>query len=562
MTVDAPLAEEYDPAAPDGAPRSGAENAKDGEAQMRPDSTSTRTSAIAGRRRLLVLGLVAIASLLVVPVAHAADRIYFSNFTANQIAWANLNGSGGGTVDTTGATVKGPMGLTIDPAHGRIYWANWANHTGTTISYANLDGSGGGDLAISGAPIVGPHGLAIDPADGPYGTLYWPNHDMMTGVGSIAWAKLDATGTAGTGAPLNTAGATLDEPRGVTIDPATHRIYWANFGDGAGKSISYANLDGSGGHDLITDIGSDPNAVGPEGTAIDPATGKIYWSDFGGNKLIQFADSNGTGISSLSTAGATTQGVHGVTIDTETNRIYWANWYSGGIGWASLDGTGGGDLETPGMTLTKPDQPSILEKPAATQAPAVSGGSDPGTTLQCSPGKWAGDELEALLYRAPRTGSFSYRWTLDGANLPGATGTSIVAGAEGEYRCLMTAANAAGSTTQASAPHRVGTTPPPPSNDFSFGKVKRNRAHGTAKLAVELPGPGDVTLGGRHLTTVSKHPAAAGEARLKVKALGETKRTLRRRGQASVRPKVTFTPTGGTANTLSEHVELVVKRRR
>ena len=85
---------------------------------------------------------------------------------------------------------------------------------------------------------------------------------------------------------------------------------------------------------------------------------------------------------------------------------------------------------------------------------------------------------------------------------------------------------------------------------------------GTAKLAVELPGPGDVTLGGKHLTTVSKHPAAAGEARLKVKALGKTKRKLRRRGKAAVRPKVTFTPTGGTANTLSERVELVVKRRR
>ena len=301
--------------------------------------------------------------------------------------------------------------------------------------------------------------------------MYWPNHDMMTGVGSISWAKLDAAGTAGTGADLNTADATLDEPRGVTIDPVTERIYWANFGDGAGKSISYANLDGSGGHDLISNIGSDPSAVGPEGTAIDPATRKIYWSDFGGNKLIQFANNNGTGISSLSTAGATTQGVHGVTIDTETNRIYWANWYSGGIGWASLDGTGGGNLATPGMTLTKPDQPSILKKPTAIAPPAIKGGSDPGATLNCSPGKWAGDVLEALLYRAPRAGSFSYQWTLDGANLPGATGTSIVAGAEGEYRCLMTAANAAGSTTQASAPHEVGTTPPPPpSNDSASAR--------------------------------------------------------------------------------------------
>src|SRR6188472_324327 len=191
---------------------------------MRPDSTATRTSAIAGCRRLLVVGAVAIAALLIVPVAQGADRIYFSNFTANQIAWANLNGSGGETVDTTGATVKGPMGLTIDPAHGRIYWANWANHSGTTISYANLDGSGGGDLAITGAPIAGPHGLAIDPADGPYGTLYWPNHDMEM-ASSISRVQLNDTGTGGVGQDLPIADATLDEPRGMMIDPATDRVY-------------------------------------------------------------------------------------------------------------------------------------------------------------------------------------------------------------------------------------------------------------------------------------------------------------------------------------------------
>ena len=127
----------------------------------------------------------------------------------------------------------------------------------------------------------------------------------------------------------------------------------------------------------------------------------------------------------------------------------------------------------------------------------------------------------------------------------------------------MTAANAAGPTTRASAPHHVGTTPPPPpSNEFSFGKLKRNRTHGTAKLAVELPGPGEVDLAGSHLQPTSKHPTAQGETLLKVKPLGKTKRALLRRGKASVRPEVTFIPTGGTANTLSERIKLVEKRKR
>ena len=65
------------------------------------------------------------------------------------ISYANLDGSGGDDLDTTGATVSGPYGVAIDPAAGRIYWANGDQHT---ISYAKLDGSGGGgDLNISGA---------------------------------------------------------------------------------------------------------------------------------------------------------------------------------------------------------------------------------------------------------------------------------------------------------------------------------------------------------------------------------------------------------------------------
>ena len=227
------------------------------------------------------------------------------------------------------------MGLTIDPSHGRIYWANWASHMGMTISYANLDGSGGGDLDITGATITGPHGLAIDPTARSLrdAVLAQPRHGWRDGQLDLMGAAQRTTGTGGVGQDLPIADATLDEPRGMMIDPVTDRIYWANFADGLGMTISYANLDGSGGGDLIDDIGAFPEAPeppdeprGPEGTAIDPATGKIYWSDFGQKHLIQYANANGTGISALNTHGAGALGVHGVAIDPETNRIYWANW--------------------------------------------------------------------------------------------------------------------------------------------------------------------------------------------------------------------------------------------
>jgi hypothetical protein len=45
------------------------------------------------------------------------------------------------------ATVNTPTGVAVDPALGRIYWANFLANK---LSFANLNGSGGGDLTPSG----------------------------------------------------------------------------------------------------------------------------------------------------------------------------------------------------------------------------------------------------------------------------------------------------------------------------------------------------------------------------------------------------------------------------
>jgi hypothetical protein len=424
---------------------------------MRPDLNSTVADGAAVARRprgrLLGLGLgfaIALAALLAAPAAHASDRIYWSNYETNQIVWADLNGDGGGgTVDTTGATVDGPMGLAADPSRGLVYWVNWNADRGTTISYAHLDGSGAGDLAITGTTIHAPHGLAIDTTAGTAGRLYWLNHDAH----AISWADLDGAG-GGTGGELPITTATVDEPRGMMIDPLTDRIYWSNFAAATGMTISYLNLDGTGDGDLL-DIG--PLGEGPEGTAINPATRKIYWSDFGQKHLIQFADVDfDTGVSTLNTAGAGAHGVHGVAIDPDTQRIYWANWYSDGIGSANLDGSGGADLNVSGTPISRPNLPILLKQPGPVAAPQISGGSNPGATLSCSPGTWAGDVLESLAYRAPE--SLAYQWIRDGADLPGAAAktSSITADSEGNYRCRVTATNAAGATSQTSSAHTVG----------------------------------------------------------------------------------------------------------
>ena len=83
-------------------------------------------SSFAETRRALacVCGAVALLVLLV-PGAEAANRIYWSSFDGGKISYWNLDNSGGANIDTTGATVDGPMGMALDPAIGRVYWAKW-----------------------------------------------------------------------------------------------------------------------------------------------------------------------------------------------------------------------------------------------------------------------------------------------------------------------------------------------------------------------------------------------------------------------------------------------------
>jgi hypothetical protein len=436
--------------------------------------------------------------LVVAPAAHGSDRIYWSNFDIEKISWANLDGSGGGDLNTGAATMDGPMGIAIDPAAGRIYWANWgydSNYVaggGTTISWANLDGSGGGDLDTGNATVKGPHGLAIDPAAG---RVYWANYGLLSQGGSgtkISYANTDGSG----GGDLNTGAATVSGPRGVAVDPAAGRIYWANYGDGFGTTISYANLNGSGGGDLMT-VGA--TVEGPEGVALDPAANKIFWGNYGTpghGDTIAYANLDGSGDAhDLSTAPITPHRVHGVAIDKARGKIYWANYESGGgsISSANLNGTGGGaNLVTTGASMNGPEMPALLEVPKATKPPVASVNPVLSSSLKCTHGGWAPDSIEALLYRAAH--DFSYQWTLNGRPIPGATSSSTRVNASGEYRCRVTAHNAAGSRTQTSAPLEATDTTPPSTTITQRPKPKLKTTNRTAKVEVRFTSEAGATF--------------------------------------------------------------------
>jgi Low-density lipoprotein receptor repeat class B len=159
----------------------------------------------------------------------AAGRVYWADEGNRTIAFANLRGGGGGQLDTTGAVVENPGPIAIHPAAGRVFWSG-----GTTIAFANL--AGGGGILDTGPPVNDMEGLAIDASSN---RIYWTD----TGTNTIGFASLGG----GMRGQLDTTGAVLDEPVGLAIDPVAGKIYWTNFGN---NTIGFANLQGGGGGQL------------------------------------------------------------------------------------------------------------------------------------------------------------------------------------------------------------------------------------------------------------------------------------------------------------------------
>ena len=98
---------------------------------------------------------------------------------------------------------------------------------------------------------------------------------------------------------------------------------------------------------------------------------------------------------------------------------------------------------------------------------------------------------------------------------------------------------------------------PLPSNAFSLGKLKRNKRSGTAKLQVQVPGPGALVLSGKSVKRATLAAGGAGAYSLAIVPKKKLARSLRSKGSAKTSIQVAFTPTGGTANSLAKPVKLI-----
>ena len=384
-----------------------------------------------GRRRVHVCSVVVgclMAVAWLAPAALASDSIYWSSYQANgAIRLGGLDGTGAGNLF---APESSPEGIAIDPAAGKIYWADT---TSGAIRVANLDGSGAKNLYTNETQASG---VAIDPATG---KIYWA--DAIHNTGAIRVGNLDGSGTA------QDLFSNESYPVGVTIDPATGKIYWGSYDT---FKVRVGNLNGTGARDLFSST-----EYYPTGIVVDDAAGKIYWADeFQG--LIRVGNLDGTGATNLFATDGGVGQIGGLALDPGTGKLYWGDAQTQTIEVANADGTG-----TPqSLFSTEPNAwfVALLRAPAATGAPQVTGSGTPGTPLSCSPGSWAGDVPNMLFYRAPRT--FAYQWFVNGAIIPGATATTYTPPAAGRYTCQVTASNQAGSTSQSStnAPAIASTT--------------------------------------------------------------------------------------------------------
>ena len=382
----------------------------------------------------------------------------------------------------------------------------WANPDEGTIGRTNLDGTGVDERFITGA--VQPVGIAVNRSH-----IYWMTGGIDTRT--IGRANLDGTDAN----PRFIVDGDVD-PSSPTSSMAVddQHVYWVSrFRDNPAEcctpkpgtgSIGRANVDGTGiDEDFITGVSFPLDVMAVDGS-------HLYWTNLGPDtdfisgpaiSRIGRANLDGTGVEENFISE---NGVAGMAVDA--SHFYWLlNGFSRSeadffwIRRANLDGTGVEDVTG---TFT---------------------GGGCGVAIDDTHVYWAHG------YPRPAIG----RAKLDGSRV----NTEFITATGG--RCGGVAVDALG-------PH--------PSNEFGFGKVKKNKKKGTAKLTVKVPGPGTLKLtrtesvkGARIFADVK------GKAKVPVKPRGEAKKKLNRKGKAKVEAEVTFTPDGGEPNTQSKRVRLI-----
>jgi hypothetical protein len=187
--------------------------------------------------------------------------------------------------------------------------------------------------------------LVVPAAAAAAGRIYWTAET----ANAIRVGNLDGSGAAQN---LGANYAGQNDPEGIALDPALGTVYWANGSPG----IWAGNLDGTGSPQALYDF-----EQGPYGVATDPATGMIYWASFFGKSIRVGELAGSASAENLGTNYADESGPEGVAIDPAAGKIYWADEGDGTIRVGNLDGSG-----TPQTLYTGETSPAGVAVDAAT----------------------------------------------------------------------------------------------------------------------------------------------------------------------------------------------------
>lgn len=368
---------------------------------------------------------------------------------AETILWNNYSGDpdsiGFAAPDGSGGGALNLGAAELDGPEGNAYDPITnrffvANNGSSKIVAINLDGSGGAYFTAPGAPVESPEGLVVDPESR---TMFWIN----TGPETISWARIDGSA----GGVVATGGADVDAYR-LSLDPVAKRLYW--FDGTVGNIVSVSVAGGT--VTPLNTTGATPG-TSSSGVAVEPGLGKVFWLN-GNDAAVSWASLAGTGGGDIPVAEPAMKGPYGLVVDAAAGRIYWANYSTSetrtnALGFLNLAG-GFAPINVLTAPVDGPQDPVLIKLPTATAAPVVSRGTKAARSqFTCSGGTWAADAPGAFLYQSPR--ALAYQWTRGGAAIPGAVGTSLTATTPGKYACVVTATNQAGSTASTSATSMV-----------------------------------------------------------------------------------------------------------
>jgi hypothetical protein len=266
-------------------------------------------------RTTRALGFAVFAALVSLCGAAHAQSLYWIDtyFTTPQLGWANADGTNPHSISLPYGSL--PEGLALDAAGNKVYWTENA-WSGARVLRVGASLAAATPLVTGGSSF---HDIALDVA---HNAMYWTSSNLVDG-GQIHSAHLDGTGPlviASLGASAN--------PRGIALNSAANKLYWADFDQGA---IFSSDLSGGG---IATVVTTTP---GLWGLAISADGTQLYATDWTLGTIRRFVIATGvptTLVSGLSNPAE-------IAVDAANGKMYWSE--AGAVPQkakrANLDGT-------------------------------------------------------------------------------------------------------------------------------------------------------------------------------------------------------------------------------